>query len=200
VPKIRLLHSHVCSKVSHEDSKAGKQQSAAVLPSLLPDLLSPRPQRRMLNPSNEYWRLGPRYGTKNSLRHFDHSFHKVYGIEIVQNLALIFDSSCLWVALVSKQNNMYGIENISVECWWSACVLHKFGAVHSTHLWELAAKNCLQKWPGKISWVIDLGVHCLILLKCGRLVHFWPIEATEWLKSTLGQIQDGRRCPSWLNC
>jgi len=33
------------------------------------------------------------------------------------------------------------------------------------------------------------------MLKFGKLVQYGPAEATEWLQSTFGRIQDSRRCP-----
>jgi len=38
---------------------------------------------------------------------------------------------------------------------------------------------------------------CRILLKFRTWLYYAPAEAADWLKSTSGQIQDGRRRPNW---
>jgi len=121
----------------------------------------------------------------------------------VRNFPLIFDSSFLWVARVSKRSNLYwNLNNASSAARWLVHVLPKFSTFRSSRLWENGVTNSphSEKRAGIIGEIIDNSVsHCAIfLLKFVMWApHYGSSEAAEWLKSTQDQIQDCERRQNW---
>lgn len=93
-------------------------------------------------------------------------------------------------ATYQKSNPIYLLESLILglcfpQIWYSL--------VHS-HLRSMGYKITSRIWAGKMSWIVNnSAVHCQV---------YWNLiggstAAAEWLKSTVGEIQDDGRCPYW---
>jgi len=94
----------------------------------------------------------------------------------LRNLASMFDLGRLWVARGSKWSNQSEMENVLVDCKWSASILSEFGTVRSTQLQELGTRWGPENRPAKMCWISNnLAIN---LLKFDKL---WCIMEWVWL-------------------